>query len=235
MSVSFIVPCFNEEKNIVKTINSIVYATKKLKIKNQIIIVNDGSTDRTNEILLKFKKSKKIKILRNKVNSGLGFSFNKALKNAEHKWVMMIPGDNDIKSKYIIKFIKKKDDNKLIVGYMKNMKEKRSLFRTIVSNLFTLMSNFIFNKKFKYYIGIQLHNKNYLKQIKISYKNYLYQPEIFIKTINKYKILEYVDFVPNNREYGKSKLFNFKNYFELINFFIKFFYFRFVKIESKIL
>lgn len=235
MSVSFIVPCFNEEKNIVKTINSIVYATKKLKIKNQIIIINDGSTDRTDEILLKFKKSKKIKILRNKSNSGLGFSFNKALKNAEYKWVMMIPGDNDIKSKYIIKFIKKKDDNKLIVGYMKNMKEKRSLFRTIVSNLFTSMSNFIFNKKFKYYIGIQLHNKNHLKQIKISYKNYLYQPEIFIKTINKYKILEYVDFVPKNREYGKSKLFNFKNYFELINFFIKFFYFRFVKIESKIL
>ena len=235
MSVSFIVPCFNEEKNIVKTINSIVYATKKLKIKNQIIIINDGSTDRTDKILLKFKKSKKIKILRNKFNSGLGFSFNKALKNAECKWVVMIPGDDDIKSKYIIKFIRKKDDNKLIVGYMKNMREKRGLFRTIVSNLFTIMSNFIFNKKFKYYIGIQLHNKNHLKQIKISYKNYLYQPEIFIKTINKYKILEYVNFVPRNREHGKSKLFNFKNYFEMINFFIKFFSFRFVKIESKIL
>ena len=234
MSVSFIVPCFNEELNISKTIKSILSAAKKLKINYQIIVINDGSTDNTNKEILKFKRIKGIIILKNKKNSGLGFSFKKGLRYANLKWITMIPGDNDIQSKYIENFIREKNDQNLIIGLMKNMKNKRSLFRTFVSNFFTISANLIFKKKFKYYIGIQVHNKKNLKKIKIINKNYLYQPEIFIKTINMYKTFKYINFKPNNRLYGNSKLFKLKNYLELINFFIKFLYFRFEKINCKL-
>ena len=234
MSVTFIVPCFNEELNISKTIKSILSASKKLKINYQIIIVDDGSTDNTNKEILKFKRVNNIIILKNKKNSGLGFSFKRGLRHASQKWITMIPGDNDIDSKYIVNFIREKNDQNLIVGFMKNMKNKRSFFRTFVSNFFTLSANLIFKKKFKYYIGIQIHNKKNLKKIKIINENYLYQPEIFIKTINMYKTCKYVNFKPKNRLYGNSKLFKLKNYLELINFLIKFFYFRFEKINCKI-
>jgi hypothetical protein len=49
-----------------------------------------------------------------------------------------------------------------------------------------------------------------------------------------YKTFKYINFKPNNRLYGNSKLFKLKNYLELINFFIKFLYFRFEKINCKL-
>jgi len=234
LSTTFLVPCFNEELNISKTIKSILAAVKKLKINYQIIIVDDGSTDDTMKKILRFKKRRGFIILKNKKNSGLGFSFKRGLKYANQKWIIMIPGDNDITSKYIANFIKEKDDYNLIIGFMKNMKNKRSFFRTFISNFFTYSANFVFKKKFKYYIGIQVHNRKNLKKIKIINDNYLYQPEIFIKTINMYKTCKYINFKPKNRLYGNSKLFKLKNYLELINFFIKFLYFRFDKINCKI-
>ena len=47
-SISFIVPCYNEEKNIKKTIDEINFAINKLNIITyEIIIIDDGSTDKT--------------------------------------------------------------------------------------------------------------------------------------------------------------------------------------------
>ena len=118
MSTTFIVPCFNEELNISKTIKSILAAVKKLKINYQIIIVDDGSTDGTMKKILRFKKRRGFIILKNEKNSGLGFSFKRGLKYANQKWIIMIPGDNDITSKYIANFIKEKDDHNLIIGFI---------------------------------------------------------------------------------------------------------------------
>ena len=77
--VSFLVPAFNEEKNIENTIDAILKIDYP-KGKKEIIIINDGSIDKTLEIARRLeKKHKEIKIL-DKPNSGKANSLNDAIK-----------------------------------------------------------------------------------------------------------------------------------------------------------
>ncbi|MFN3301966.1 MAG: glycosyltransferase [Patescibacteria group bacterium] len=61
--LSIILPAFNEEKNIGKTLDSILDFTKEKKLKTEIIVTNDGSKDKTGEILKKYQKNMKILLL----------------------------------------------------------------------------------------------------------------------------------------------------------------------------
>jgi len=56
--ISIIIPVFNEEKFIAKIINKVIKANV-LNLKKEIIIVNDGSTDKTKNIISKIIKNKK--------------------------------------------------------------------------------------------------------------------------------------------------------------------------------
>ncbi len=80
-SVTIIVPCWNEEKTVYKTIRSLLslnYPKDKLKI----FLVDDGSTDGTWNIIQKFKKYQNIKIFR-KENGGKYTALNLGLENLE--------------------------------------------------------------------------------------------------------------------------------------------------------
>ena len=67
--LSIIIPCYNEKKTIFKIVNQI----KKLKrIKKQIILVDDGSSDGTRQLIKKNLQNKVDKIIFHKINKGKG-------------------------------------------------------------------------------------------------------------------------------------------------------------------
>ena len=78
--ISVIVPCFNEKN----TIEEIVYRIQSQNfIKTQIIIVDDGSTDGTREILRNKIEKKVSKIIYNNTNNGKGYAIRCALPFAD--------------------------------------------------------------------------------------------------------------------------------------------------------
>ena len=80
--ISFLVACFNEEKNIISTIKEIKKTCKFLKIKNyEILVIDDCSNDNSNKVIKKYKKKNQfVKLLENKNNLGYGGSIKKAAK-----------------------------------------------------------------------------------------------------------------------------------------------------------
>ena len=93
MSISIIIPVYNEEmyvEEIIRRVNSI-------KIEKEIIVINDGSTDKSLEKLNNLKIDN-LKIIDNHTNKGKGFSINCALKYVTKKFVI---------SKYIYFFLTK--------------------------------------------------------------------------------------------------------------------------------
>jgi len=74
MKVSVITPVYNEEKNIERCLKSVLKQTYK---KLEIIVVDDGSTDRT----LKITKTLKVKVIKNEKNLGLAKSLNRGIKS----------------------------------------------------------------------------------------------------------------------------------------------------------
>lgn len=87
--LSVIVPAYNEEKTIGATLQAILdngYPKDKL----EIIVVNDGSTDGTVEVVKKYKGV----ILLDKPNSGKADSVNKAIKKSKHEFIAIIDADS---------------------------------------------------------------------------------------------------------------------------------------------
>jgi len=111
-SVSVIIPAFNEEKTILDTIKHVFASEYKNII--EVLVINDGSTDNTlnilKEILPRYKP--KLKIL-NKANSGKADSFNKAVKFASGELIVIIDADSYPNPASIPKLVGYFDDEKV--------------------------------------------------------------------------------------------------------------------------
>ena len=92
MSVSIITPTFNSERFIAETILSVQAQTYQ---DWEMLIVDDGSTDKTLEIISLFQENDpRIKIFKNETNRGSAYSRNIALQNAKGKWIAFLDSDD---------------------------------------------------------------------------------------------------------------------------------------------
>ena len=87
--ISIIVPIYNAEKYISKCLDSIINQTKK---ELEIILINDGSTDRTEEIIKKYQ-DKRIRYFKNK-NQGIGKTRNFGIDKAKGKYLLFLDSDD---------------------------------------------------------------------------------------------------------------------------------------------
>lgn len=87
--ISIIVPIYNAEKYIEKCIDSLIKQTKK---ELEFILVNDGSTDSTDELIKKYK-DKRIKYFKNK-NQGIGKTRNFGIEKATGEYLMFVDSDD---------------------------------------------------------------------------------------------------------------------------------------------
>lgn len=117
-SVSVLVPSFNEQGTIANTIKAIFSSGYDF---TEVIVLNDGSTDRTKEIVEKLmKKYGKLKLL-NKKNSGKADSLNQGIKIAKGELVAVVDADS----------YPAEDSFRKLVGYF-NDKEVGAVTCTIV-------------------------------------------------------------------------------------------------------
>jgi len=197
MKVLVIVPCYNAEKFIEGTIKDIQ------KYHKNILIVDDGSTDRSYELL---KKMKYIKLMRHLHNKGKGAAlktgFSYAIKN-NFDAVITIDADGQHKASDIPRFITESNRSDIIIGNrMHNIKNMP--FTRIIANT---LSSFLVSTKCKQEIpdsqsGYRLIKANVLKNIKLEQDDYQMETEMLLKTIRKgYRI----NHIPIQTVYGKEK------------------------------
>ncbi|MGB9748591.1 MAG: glycosyltransferase [Candidatus Woesearchaeota archaeon] len=96
LAVSIGIPAYNEEKNILNILNALL----KQKLKNvfikEIIVVSDGSTDSTCDLVKEFikkHKTRKIKLIHYKERKGKWFAINVFLKNSRFKHLVLSSAD----------------------------------------------------------------------------------------------------------------------------------------------
>lgn len=87
LKISAIVPAYNEEKNIYSVLDNLIQS----KFCNEIICVNDGSTDGTLSIIKQFNK--RVLIINLKINHGKAYAVAKALDKAEGDIIVLIDAD----------------------------------------------------------------------------------------------------------------------------------------------
>lgn len=153
-SLAIIIPMLNEEKVASRCIEEVFKEINKLKNKIVLIVVNDGSTDKTLSILeKKLKKyTNRLIIVSNTVNSGYGFALQKGIKVAlEKKFEYYLTMDSDLTNppKYIADFVKSMSDTTDCVKASRYIKGGGVVnvpyFRQLISIFGNYIASLIFN------------------------------------------------------------------------------------------
>ena len=89
--VSIIMPSYNTAQYISQSIQSVLAQTY---LNWELIIVDDCSTDNTENVVSVFLNDNRIKFLKNERNSGAAVSRNRALREARGKWIAFLDSDD---------------------------------------------------------------------------------------------------------------------------------------------
>lgn len=112
--VSIIMPSYNTGTYIKETIQSVLNQTYEHW---ELIIVDDCSTDHTDEVVLPFLKDQRIRYIKNEKNSGPAVSRNRALREAKGKWIAFLDSDDLWMSEKLEKQIRFMEKNNYSFSY----------------------------------------------------------------------------------------------------------------------
>lgn len=110
MKISIIVPAYNEEDAIRAGLDRLIELGFHEKF--EVIYVNDGSTDRTREIIQEYP----VKLFNHNVNKGYGASLKTGIRKATGDKVIILDSDGQHDPKYIDQIIDKLKDNDMVIG-----------------------------------------------------------------------------------------------------------------------
>jgi cellulose synthase/poly-beta-1,6-N-acetylglucosamine synthase-like glycosyltransferase len=108
LSVTAIIPAFNEEKNIERTIKSVFSQTKRAR---KIIIIDDKSTDGTLKVLNKFHS---LTIIKNNRRLGKAASINQVLSLIETDLTLIVDADTELEATFIEKACKEFSEKDIV-------------------------------------------------------------------------------------------------------------------------
>ena len=189
--LTIIIPVYNETNTIVKIIDQIL----KIKIKKQIIVVDDCSTDGSKEKIIKNKR-KISKVIFHKKNLGKGAAIRTAQKYIKGKLVIIQDADLEYNPKDYKKLIKPIIEKKSLVVYGSRVLGKNryqtndftSLMRVFFNHILTIISNFFNRQRLTdAHTCYKVFDSKLFKKIKLNENGFAFCPEVTTK-ISKLKI-----------------------------------------------
>ncbi|OGY38783.1 MAG: hypothetical protein A2418_02565 [Candidatus Brennerbacteria bacterium RIFOXYC1_FULL_41_11] len=96
--LSVIIPAYNEEKSLPGTLRSVFSYLGKQSYSWEVLVVNDGSEDRTKDLALEFQKSfPELRLIENFKNRGKGFAVKNGVLHSKGDLVLFMDADNSTK------------------------------------------------------------------------------------------------------------------------------------------
>lgn len=171
MFLSIVVPAYNEERRLKPSLEIILKHFEKQTFKSEIIIVNDGSTDKTSDIIKEFNKSHKdgkvsIVPLGYEINKGKGYATKIGALAARGKYIYLCDSDLSTPIEEINKFLDYKDEYDIVIGSraMAKSKVKTSFVRKALGRIGNLLIGVVLVKGVKdTQAGFKLFNQKIKK------------------------------------------------------------------------
>jgi glycosyltransferase involved in cell wall biosynthesis len=211
--LSIFFPFWNEEENIKSVIKNAIPVANKAATKWEIIMVDDGSTDKTLEIAQKLAaKDKRLKVISHQPNRGYGAALNSGFTNAKYKYIVFTDGDAQFDFKEISKFIEKIDDADLVIGYRKKRRDKNIMKRLLLMYLLKVHVFILFGVYFRDIdCAFKMFRKNAINEIMpIRSEGAMVSTEILAKAKRKKLRIKEVGVTHYPREHGSQSGANFQ-------------------------
>ncbi|PIR99024.1 glycosyltransferase family 2 protein, partial [Candidatus Collierbacteria bacterium CG10_big_fil_rev_8_21_14_0_10_44_9] len=141
-SLSIFMPAFNEEGNITTTIIDARSSAKAVARDYEIIVVDDGSRDRTAEVVGELAKhDSDIRLVKHPNNRGYGAAVKTGLKACQKDWIFFTDSDGQFRYDELPKFVNASSKYDLVIGYRK--KRMDPFHRVFVAQVLLKIWNFV--------------------------------------------------------------------------------------------
>ena len=215
-SISVVIPAYCEAEIILATLENVTTALAQLDLVNEVLVIDDGSSDGTGALVLNnLSRFPNVRLLTNDRNRGFGWSYRRGVEAASHDYIVMVHGDNAWGSDTLRDLFSETGKADVIVGYTRDMWRSRTWQRTVLSKTFTFLVNVITWRWLTYYNGLQIHRAPVLKSLRIESHGYGFQAEVLVKALRLSTTYREVPMDLIERVHGESQAFRMKNFVDV--------------------
>ena len=210
MKLSIIVPVYNE----VRTLRELIEKVNKVDINKEIILVDDGSTDGSKEILKEYENEHKV--IYHKKNKGKGSAIRTGLKEVTGDFVTIQDADLELDPNDFLKLIKVIEEEKAEIVYgARDFKGTNALkLNTLANSFLTFMTNLLYSSNIKDEATCyKVFKTDIIKNLNLKCKGFEFCPEVTAKVLKQgYKIYDVtISYFP--RDYAEDKKIRWKDGF----------------------
>lgn len=170
-SISIVIPAYNEEKKLSRTLKELKNFLEKRDDVKEIIFVNDGSTDNTEKILLEeSRKNSWLRVVSYPINKGKGFAIKKGMLSSVGDVVAFTDADLAYSFSNLEEALRESDNHDVVIGSRKLAGDKsvnrQKFFRKIAGKSYSFIINALLNHKIiDTQCGLKVFNRNAVKEI----------------------------------------------------------------------
>ena len=140
--LSLFFPAYNEEGNIKNTVEKAIPVLKNVASKYELLIVDDGSKDKTGEIADKLAEEYSfIRVVHHHPNQGYGAALKSGFYNSKQEWIVFTDSDGQFDFSEVTRLIEKSGEADIVAGYRINRQDP--LMRKIFGFGWTFLSRLL--------------------------------------------------------------------------------------------
>jgi len=203
IGISCVFPAYNEEENIKCSIKDAIKVFVRLNLDYEIIVVDDGSADKTSEITLSMaKENKNIRLIKHPRNLGYADALKTGFNSANKNSVFYTDADNQFDLKDIGKALPLIKDADMVIGY--RVKRADNFIRKVGSFGYNLLARKLLKLDVKDIdCAFKLFRREVFDKIEIETKAWLVDTEILAKAKKHNMIIKEIGVRHLPRQQGK--------------------------------
>ena len=185
VSISVFLPCYNEQDNITSVVEQALTVLEKLNADFEVIIVNDGSSDRTGQIAEEIAGQKdRVKVVHHGTNLGYGAALQSGFKAATKEFVFYTDGDGQFDINEMPPLLRLMEQYDIVSCYRLNRQD--NLIRKINGWCWTKLVCLLFGMKIRDIdCAFKLYRREIFDNIKVVSTGALIDAEILARAVRK--------------------------------------------------